>query len=71
MQLAKAAKLLRNTAPEEFDNFAASFNEYAATIMQKVLESDASSILNSQGQAQMCVQIRRILEEAKNNKPTP
>lgn len=71
MDIKQATKLLRNSAPEEFDNFARSFDAFSERFTRELLESDVSSVLASQGRAQMCLKIRQILEDAKTNKPAP
>ncbi len=71
MTLAQSLKFLRNTAPEEFDNFVRAFNDFADGHNTALLNAGVSDVLVAQGRSQMCLKIKMLLEDAKTNKPTP
>lgn len=71
--LRRAATILRNAAPEEFDAFAQVFNNYTWGLMAATVAAGSDTVLNAQGQAQQASAVNRLLSECGQTvvKPAP
>ncbi len=66
----EASHRLRNSSPQEFEQFVELFAAYTEEVVFAVTEADPTNILVMQGRAQQCRALLRILRECDKTKPT-
>lgn len=68
--LSRASLILKNAAPEEWENFVKEFSAYYSDVTAAVTDADASNVLIEQGGARRCKALFRIFTECEL-KPKP
>ena len=67
--LQRAALLLRNASPSEWDKFLNAFADYSQDITLGVIEAAPNEILDKQGRAKMMLSLHRLFVECDKQKP--
>lgn len=64
-ELTQYAKFLRNAAPQAYADFCTAFEKYTGEAVKNMLNA-TTDLSVTQGQAQQCAKILKVLEDVKN-----